>query len=90
MIEYDDPDFAQHSQMYYYLIVNLEALDEPEEAANSGPALVLMKNPGSGGSFSPFPMRSMNMRSSLPPSICSLPTPDLGIVALLKCCRVCT
>jgi hypothetical protein len=34
--------------MYYYLIANLEALDEPEEVANSGPALVLMKNPGSG------------------------------------------
>ena len=48
MIEHDDPDFAQHSQMYYYLIVNLEALDEPEEVANSGPAFVLMKNPGSG------------------------------------------
>jgi hypothetical protein len=48
MIEHDDPDFAEHSQMYYYLVINLEALDEPEEVAHSGPAFVLMKNPGSG------------------------------------------
>jgi hypothetical protein len=54
MVEHEDPDFKRNKQMYYYLVVNLEAVEEPAEISKEGPSFVLSPNPSTRSKVNPF------------------------------------
>jgi hypothetical protein len=54
MVEHDDPDFKRNKQMYYYLVVNLEAVEEPAEINQQGPSFVIACNPTTRTKVNPF------------------------------------